>query len=58
MKIRVKHKETEFIVEDDNKDNAYGLIYYNQEYVIKLLTEITQHIISINQDNENMWVGF
>jgi hypothetical protein len=54
MKIRVKHKETEFIVEDDNKDNAYDLIYYNQEYVLKLIKEITQHIINITKGDDNI----
>lgn len=50
MKIRVKHKETEFIVEDDGlrTDTNNNLIYYNQDYVIKLIQEITNNIIKIN----------
>lgn len=55
MKIRVKHKETEFIVEDDGlrTDTNYTLIYYNHEYIIKLLKEITEHITSLNQEQIN-----
>jgi hypothetical protein len=47
MKIRVKHKETEYIVEDDNTTKDYSLIYYNQSYIIKLLEEITKNIIKL-----------
>ena len=53
MKIRVKHKETEFIVEDDGlrTDTNNNLIYYNQEYVIKLIEEITNNIIKIMEES-------
>jgi len=49
MKIRVKHKETELIVEDDGlrTDTNYGLIYYNHEYVLKVLKAMTENIIDI-----------
>lgn len=55
MKIRVKHKETEFIVEDDGlrTDTNYNLIYYNSDYIIKLLKEITEHITTLNQEQTN-----
>lgn len=51
MKIRVKHKETEFIVEDDGlrTDTNNNLIYYNQDYIIKLLDEIAELIIEIQK---------
>ena len=49
MRIRVKHKETEFIVEDDDlrTDTYNNLIHFNQEYVIKLIKEMTDNIIKI-----------
>lgn len=55
MKIRVKHKETEFIVEDDGlrTDTNHNLIYYNSDYIIKLLKEITEHITNLNQEQKN-----
>jgi hypothetical protein len=55
MKIRVKHKETEFIVEDDvpKTDTGYNLIYYNSSFVLQLLEQITDHIVAINKQNKN-----
>jgi hypothetical protein len=51
MKIRVKHKETEFIVEDDERTDTYhNLIWDNKEYVITLLKEITENIVRINNE--------
>ena len=57
MKIRVKHKETEFIVEDDNAktNNDYSLVSYNQDYVVKLLKEMTDNIIKIMEES-NKWI--
>jgi len=54
MIIRVKHKETEIIVEDDGlrTDTNYGLIHYNQEYIIKLLKEMTDNIIKVQGGNK------
>ena len=52
MKIRVKHKETEYIVEDNDFQNTYSLIHYNQTYIIKLIEEITNNIIKLNDDGE------
>jgi transcriptional regulator of NAD metabolism len=50
MKIRVKHGSTEVVVEDDGlrTDTNYGLIHFNQEYVIKLVEKIAENIIKIN----------
>jgi hypothetical protein len=51
MKIRVKHKETELIVEDDGlrTDTNYALIYYNHEYILNLLKAMTENIIKIQE---------
>ena len=47
MKIKVKHRETEIVVDDVTVGKDHGLINYNQEYIIKLLKEITQNILEI-----------
>jgi hypothetical protein len=49
MIIRVKHKETELIVEDDGlrTDTNYALIYYNHEYILNLLKAMTENIMKI-----------
>jgi len=54
MKIRVKHKETELIVQDDGlrTDTNYGLIYYNQDYILNLLKAMTENIIKIQLGNK------
>jgi hypothetical protein len=54
MKIRVKHKETEFIVEDDvpRTDTNNHLIHFNQSYIISLLKEITENLIKLNGGNK------
>ena len=54
MKIRVKHKETELIVEDDGlrTDTNYGLIHYNQDYILNLLKAMTENIIKIRGGNK------
>ena len=55
MKIRVKHKETEFVIEDDGirTDTNNNLIYFNKDYVIKLMEEITNNIVKIiKEDNK------
>jgi hypothetical protein len=51
MKIRVKHKETELIVEDDGlrTDTNYALIYYNHDYILNLLKAMTENIIKIQE---------
>ena len=51
MKITVKHKETLIEVDDVTTGKDLGLIYYNQEYIIKLLKEITENIIKIQAGN-------
>jgi hypothetical protein len=54
MKIRVKHKETELIVEDDGfrADANYGFIHYTQDYILNLLKEMTENIIKIHGTNK------
>lgn len=54
MKIRIKHKETEFIVEDDGirTDTNNNLIYFNKDYIIDLLKEITENLIKLNGGNK------
>jgi hypothetical protein len=54
MKIRVKHKETEIVVEDDMQrtDTNYNLIHFNQQYIIELLKEMTENIIKIQGGNK------
>jgi hypothetical protein len=51
MKIKVKYKEIEYIVEDSNNriDTNYNLIYYNQDYIIRLIKEITENILKLKQ---------
>ena len=51
MKIIVKHNETQIEVDDVTIVKDHGLIYYNQEYIIKLLKEITENIIKIQGGN-------
>ena len=51
MKITVKHKETQIEVDDVTTGKDHGLIYYNQQYIIKLLQEITENIIKIQGGN-------
>jgi hypothetical protein len=52
MKIKVKHKETEFIIEDNtSNDTNYNLVYYNQDYILKLIKEITDNILKITEES-------
>jgi transcriptional regulator of NAD metabolism len=53
MKITVKHEKTEIIIQDEGlrTDTNYNLISYNQDYILKLLKEITEMIIKINHGN-------
>ena len=54
MKVTVKHRGTEVVIEDeefDQKDNR-SLIYNNQTYLLSLLEKISEQIIRL-QDNEN-----
>ena len=49
MKVTVKHRGTEVIVEDeefDQKDNR-ALIYNNQTYLLTLLEKISEQIIKL-----------
>jgi hypothetical protein len=55
MKIKVKHKQTEFIIEDncEREDTKYNLIYSNQDYILKMIKEITEHILKLTNDTTN-----
>mgnify|MGYP003333936502 FL=1 len=49
MKITVKHRGTEVVIEDeefDQKDNR-ALIYNNQTYLLTLLEKISEQIIKL-----------
>lgn len=52
MKVRVKHKETEVEVNDEGGkvNDAQGLIYYNQTYILTLLEKIADQIVKMNED--------
>jgi hypothetical protein len=52
MKIRVKHYETEIVIDDVSSGEDYGLIYYNKQYIIELIKEISENIIKIQQGNK------
>ena len=53
MKVRVKHKETEVEVSDElGKQDTYGLIYYNQTYLLNLLEKIADQIVKMNKEHE------
>jgi hypothetical protein len=47
MKIRIKHNETEIVVDEVTIGKDYGLLYYNHKYVIELIKEITDNIIKL-----------
>ena len=53
MKIKVKHKETEFIIEDncEREDTNYNLIYLNKDYILILIKEITDNILKITEES-------
>jgi len=55
MKITVKHEKTEITISDEGlrTDTNFNLIYYNQDYILKLLKEITEKIIQINYEKTN-----
>jgi hypothetical protein len=53
MKVRVKHKDTEVEVNDEGvKQDTYGLIYYNQNYLLNLLQKIADEIVKMNKEHE------
>jgi hypothetical protein len=52
MLIRVKHHETEIVVDDVSSGKDYGLIYYNKQYIIELIKEIAKNIVKIQQSNK------
>lgn len=52
MKIIVKHRQTEVVIEDGETktDTNSNLIYYNQKYLLELLDKIFKEIKAL--DNE------
>lgn len=50
MKITVRHKDSEFIIEDNgNRTDTYtNLISNNNAFIFNIIEKITQHIIEIN----------
>ena len=54
MKVTVKHRGTEVIVEDeefDQKDNR-SLIYNNQNYLLTLLEKIAEQILKLQNTQQ------
>jgi hypothetical protein len=51
MRIKVRHQETEIIIEDNfqTKDAKYEIIYFNTDNVLILINEITQSILKIRE---------
>jgi hypothetical protein len=54
MRVRVVHKDTEICVEDpaDMKESNHKFIYYNKDFILILIKEITQNIIKLKYESE------
>jgi len=54
MRIVVKHKNTEVVIEDGETktDTNSNLIYYNQKYLLELLDKIFNHIKELNNEQQ------
>ena len=54
MKVRVVHKDTEVCIEDpaDMKESNHKFIYHNQDYILKLIKEITENIVKLKYESE------
>lgn len=54
MRIVVKHKNTEVVIEDGETktDTNSNLIYYNQKYLLELLEKIFNHIKELNNEQQ------
>jgi hypothetical protein len=54
MKIIVKHKNTEVVIEDGETktDTNSNLIYYNQKYILELLEKIFKEIKELNNEQQ------
>jgi hypothetical protein len=52
MKIIVKHKHTEVVIDDGETktDTNSNLIYYNQKYLLELLDKIFKEIKALNNE--------
>jgi hypothetical protein len=54
MRIVVKHKNTEVVIEDGETktDTNSNLIYYNQKYLLELLDKIFKEIKELNNEQQ------
>ena len=54
MKIIVKHRQTEVVIEDGETktDTNSNLIYYNQKYILELLDKIFKEIKELNNEQQ------
>jgi hypothetical protein len=54
MKIIVKHKNTEVVIEDGETktDTNSNLIYYNQKYLLELLDKIFKEIKELQNEQQ------
>jgi hypothetical protein len=53
MKVTVKHRQTELCFEDNtSNDTNYNIVYYNQDYVLKLIKEMIEHIKKLNYEQQ------
>jgi hypothetical protein len=54
MKIIVKHKNTEVVIEDGEAKTSTNsnLIYYNQQYILELLEKIFKEIKELNNEQQ------
>ena len=54
MRIVVKHKNTEVVIEDGETktDTNSNLIYYNQKYLLELLDKIFKEIKELNNEQK------
>lgn len=54
MKIKVRHNETEVIIEDGEPKTSTNsnLIYYNQKYILELLEKIFKEIKELQNEQQ------
>jgi len=54
MRIVVKHKNTEVVIEDGETktDTNSNLIYYNQKYLLELLDNIFKEIKALDNEQQ------
>jgi hypothetical protein len=54
MKIKVRHNETEVVIEDGETKTSTNsnLIYYNQKYLLELLDKIFKEIKELQNEQQ------